>query len=175
MEADSSIAEVAFPGYSIPAQGGTSQLEGYLMDRVTLGFHGHAYSVVPRSCATGNYSFGHELGHNMGARHDWDDDSTDKSPCHFNHSFRFPAGGCPAPGRGTSDSGWKAAPAVRRDSLWGDRSGGLRIAAPTPPTRVSSDSTPIGGARSSSRPCYFKPGRRGRRGPPRSTGRPRRA
>ena len=30
----------------------------------------HGFSVVDRSCATGTYSFGHELGHNMGAHHD---------------------------------------------------------------------------------------------------------
>ena len=34
-------------------------------------FESCAFSVVRRSCATGNYSFGHELGHNMGATHDW--------------------------------------------------------------------------------------------------------
>lgn len=28
-----------------------------------------AFSVVARSCATGYYSFGHEMGHNMGAGH----------------------------------------------------------------------------------------------------------
>ena len=30
----------------------------------------HGFSVVQRDCATGTYSFGHELGHNMGAHHD---------------------------------------------------------------------------------------------------------
>ena len=37
-----------------------------------------AFSVTHRECATGYYSFGHELGHNMGARHDWyvDDNTT---------------------------------------------------------------------------------------------------
>ena len=30
----------------------------------------HGFSTVARSCATGTYSFGHELGHNMGAHHD---------------------------------------------------------------------------------------------------------
>jgi len=30
-----------------------------------------AFSVTHRTCATGYYSFGHELGHNMGAHHDW--------------------------------------------------------------------------------------------------------
>ena len=31
---------------------------------------GYAFSVVNRGCASGNYSFPHELGHNFGARHD---------------------------------------------------------------------------------------------------------
>lgn len=30
-----------------------------------------AFAVVSTVCATGYYSFGHELGHNMGADHDW--------------------------------------------------------------------------------------------------------
>lgn len=31
---------------------------------------GNAFSVVQWTCATGNYSFGHELGHNMGLNHE---------------------------------------------------------------------------------------------------------
>jgi hypothetical protein len=31
----------------------------------------NAFSVTHRTCATGYYSFGHEIGHNMGAEHDW--------------------------------------------------------------------------------------------------------
>jgi hypothetical protein len=30
----------------------------------------HMFSVTARSCATGYYSFGHEIGHNMGCQHD---------------------------------------------------------------------------------------------------------
>ena len=43
---------------------------GYFMSSVSNGFESFAYSVVKRSCATGYFSFGHELGHNMGADHD---------------------------------------------------------------------------------------------------------
>lgn len=39
-------------------------------DSVSPEFDVGAFSVVARSCATGYYSFGHELGHNMGATHD---------------------------------------------------------------------------------------------------------
>ncbi len=44
---------------------------GYLMTApVSTSFAPYAFSVVRRSCATGYYSFGHEMGHNMGAAHD---------------------------------------------------------------------------------------------------------
>lgn len=43
---------------------------GYFMNPVSNSFEAYAYAVVARSCATGYYSFGHELGHNMGADHD---------------------------------------------------------------------------------------------------------
>ncbi|HSJ54341.1 MAG TPA: M12 family metallo-peptidase [Anaerolineae bacterium] len=34
-------------------------------------FDVYAFAVVELTCATGNLTFGHELGHNMGANHDW--------------------------------------------------------------------------------------------------------
>jgi hypothetical protein len=43
---------------------------GYFMDPVSNSFEAYAYAVVARSCATGYFSFGHELGHNMSADHD---------------------------------------------------------------------------------------------------------
>ena len=43
---------------------------GYLMTSVSTSFASHGFSVVARDCATGYYSFGHEMGHNMGAHHD---------------------------------------------------------------------------------------------------------
>lgn len=43
---------------------------GYMMETVSNAFESTAYVVVARNCATGYYSFGHELGHNMGADHD---------------------------------------------------------------------------------------------------------
>ena len=42
----------------------------YLMQTVSTSFESHAFAVVHWECATGYYSFGHELGHNMGAQHD---------------------------------------------------------------------------------------------------------
>ena len=43
---------------------------GYLMTSIQPSFESNGFNVVLRGCATGNYSFGHELGHNMGAHHD---------------------------------------------------------------------------------------------------------
>jgi hypothetical protein len=40
-----------------------------VMTALSSGFESDAFSVVKRSCATGNYTFGHELGHNMGCHH----------------------------------------------------------------------------------------------------------
>ena len=42
----------------------------WLMQDVSTAFEANAFAVVHWSCATGYYSFGHELGHNMGAQHD---------------------------------------------------------------------------------------------------------
>ena len=43
---------------------------GYLMVNPNPGFANYAFSVVARGCATGYYSFAHELGHNLGCQHD---------------------------------------------------------------------------------------------------------
>jgi hypothetical protein len=58
---------------------------GSLMSTVSNAFEASAYAVVQRGCGTGNFSFGHELGHNMAARHDWTADPTNNSPNAFNH------------------------------------------------------------------------------------------
>jgi hypothetical protein len=43
---------------------------GYLMTTNSTGFAPFGFNVVDRICASGNLSFAHELGHNMGAHHD---------------------------------------------------------------------------------------------------------
>ncbi len=42
----------------------------HVMTSLSPGFEGSAFSVVHQGCATGYYSFAHELGHNMGCNHD---------------------------------------------------------------------------------------------------------
>lgn len=58
-----------------------------IMNPVSNAFESNAFAVVALDCATGYYSFGHELGHLMSARHDWYADNTDNSPYHYNHGY----------------------------------------------------------------------------------------
>jgi hypothetical protein len=59
---------------------------GYLMNSVGSWFADYAFAVVSRGCATGNYSFAHEMGHNMGARHDRYVD-TANTPWSYSHGY----------------------------------------------------------------------------------------
>lgn len=63
----------------------------YLMTTVSNAFKTNGFSVTARSCATGYYSFGHELGHNMGARHDSYVD-TGTTPYAYSHGWVNVAG-----------------------------------------------------------------------------------
>jgi hypothetical protein len=77
----------------------------FLMTRLGYGFEAYAFSVVNVQCATGNYSFGHELGHNMGSAHDRD--NADQALFEYSFGYQTPdesfrtimayncAGGCP--------------------------------------------------------------------------------
>ena len=51
-----------------------------------------AFNVVKASCATGNYTFGHELGHNQGARHDRAGDNSDNGAFLYSHGYIEPGG-----------------------------------------------------------------------------------
>ncbi|MDP6838710.1 MAG: M12 family metallo-peptidase [Planctomycetota bacterium] len=50
--------------------------QAYLMTNVSHSFRNWAFSVTSHICATGYYTFGHELGHNMGCAHDRDNASS---------------------------------------------------------------------------------------------------
>ena len=58
----------------------------YLMTSVSSSFAASAFNVCQYTCATGNLTFGHELGHNMSLRHDWYIDAG-TSPYIYNHGF----------------------------------------------------------------------------------------
>ena len=58
----------------------------WLMTTVSSTFESSAFSVVDRGCATGNFTFGHELGHNMGATHGRINTSTQGA---FPYSFGY--------------------------------------------------------------------------------------
>jgi hypothetical protein len=61
---------------------------GYENYPVDSGDEGFAFSVVKASCALGNYSFAHELSHNIGMRHDRKaDDEFGSETCNYGHIF----------------------------------------------------------------------------------------
>lgn len=61
----------------------------YMMSPVSPSFESWAFALVSYTCATGYYSFGHELGHNMAARHDWYVDPANNSPFTYNHGYVY--------------------------------------------------------------------------------------
>lgn len=58
----------------------------YLLTDLFSDFSTRAFNVVRRDCATGYYSFGHEMGHNMGATHDL---ANSGSPGLFSYSYGY--------------------------------------------------------------------------------------
>jgi hypothetical protein len=68
----------------------------WLMRTVSTFFESWAFSVVERSCATGIYAFGHEIGHNMGAHHDryvtTRLDSNDQGAYAYSHGYVYTPG-----------------------------------------------------------------------------------
>lgn len=70
-----------------------------VMTTVSSAAASDAFAVVPYQCLTDTFSFAHELGHLMGARHDIDQDANRNSPFPFNHGFvqTQPTGSAPHP------------------------------------------------------------------------------
>lgn len=48
----------------------------WLMANVSASFAPNGFSVIAENCVSPNYSFAHEMGHNMGASHDWYTDAS---------------------------------------------------------------------------------------------------
>lgn len=58
----------------------------YQNNGTSADFSSHAFSVLHHSCATGYYSFAHEIGHNMGSQHNR---SSSSQPGAFNYSHGY--------------------------------------------------------------------------------------
>ncbi len=88
---------------------------GYLMTTLSNTFEPFAYNVVMRSCATGYYSFAHELGHNMSTHHDPANAGPSLYPYargHYNTAPTFPA----SPWR--TIMSYQTVPATTRVQYW---------------------------------------------------------
>jgi len=89
---------------------------GYMMETVSTAFESSAYAVVGRSCATGYYSFGHEIGHNMGADHDCPN-ATSTGPYAYNRGYTNTSPTSPATPWRTIMS-YQTSPASTRIPYW---------------------------------------------------------
>lgn len=60
---------------------------GYLMANLSAGFQSSAFTVTEYTCAVGNLTFAHELGHNMGCAHDRDNSTSGLFAYSFGHRW----------------------------------------------------------------------------------------
>ena len=58
-----------------------------ILNPVSTALEDQAFNVTWRVCITPNYTFGHELGHLQGARHNWEADGTNNAPYPYNHGY----------------------------------------------------------------------------------------
>lgn len=64
----------------------------YVMNSVSTAFHPAGYSVTDTNCMSPGFTFAHELGHNMGAHHDWFVSSSQR-PYTYAHGYVNPNSG----------------------------------------------------------------------------------
>lgn len=64
----------------------------YVMNSVSTAFASSGYSVTDTACMSPGFTFAHELGHNMGAHHDWYV-STSQFPYPYAHGYVNPSVG----------------------------------------------------------------------------------
>ncbi|MEX2662099.1 MAG: zinc-dependent metalloprotease family protein [Vicinamibacterales bacterium] len=64
----------------------------YVMSQVNTNFAPFGFSVTDTGCVSPNFTFAHELGHNMGARHDWYVDPS-TTPFTYAHGYVNPTVG----------------------------------------------------------------------------------
>lgn len=60
---------------------------GYLMTTLSTAFAPFGFSVTDTTCVSPNYTFAHELGHNMGAAHDWFISDAGGTPFSYAHGY----------------------------------------------------------------------------------------
>jgi hypothetical protein len=67
-------------------------LASMVLPSLSTSFAPQGYSAGQLDCSTGSggWTFGHELGHLMGTRHDWASDPTNNSPFTYNHGYVQP-------------------------------------------------------------------------------------
>lgn len=109
---------------------------GYMMQTVSNTFESNAYCVVARSCATGYYSFGHELGHNMGADHD-PPNANSTGPYPYNRGFSNTSPSSPATPWRTIMS-YNTTPSSTRVQYWSNPN----VNYPIPGTDAMGNSSP---------------------------------
>jgi len=63
----------------------------WLMQSLSAGFASHAFSVTAYPCISPNYTFGHELGHNMGSNHAPEDGSVNSPLYPYSFGYKNPA------------------------------------------------------------------------------------
>jgi hypothetical protein len=110
----------------------------WMMTTISASFAPNAYNAVDDQCVSPNYSFAHEMGHNMGAGHDWFVDSG-TLPTTYAHGYVY------APGA------WRTIMAYN-DSCVAQRLSCTRLLAWATPTRTF-NGVPMGVAAGTSTAC----------------------